>query len=44
MADISKALTPRDRLQRLVDLGVAEEITGRARDRVFVYAGAWGLV
>lgn len=31
-------------LQRLVELGLAEEITGRARDRVFVYAGAWGLV
>lgn len=31
-------------LERLVDLGLAEEITGRARDRVFVYTGAWGLV
>ncbi|MBA3853585.1 MAG: hypothetical protein C0503_04165 [Gemmatimonas sp.] len=31
-------------LQRLVDLGLAEEITGRGRDRVFVYAGAWGLL
>lgn len=31
-------------LERLVELGLAEEITGRARDRVFVYAGAWGLV
>lgn len=31
-------------LERLVELGLAEEITGRARDRVFVYAAAWGLV
>jgi len=31
-------------LERLVELGLVEEITGRARDRVFVYTGAWGLV
>jgi hypothetical protein len=31
-------------LERLVELGLAEEVTGRARDRVFVYAAAWGLV
>jgi hypothetical protein len=31
-------------LERLVALGLAEEITGRARDRVFAYAGAWGLL
>lgn len=30
-------------LERLVALGIAEEITGRGRDRVFVYAGAWEL-
>lgn len=30
-------------LERLVELGLAEEITGRARDRVFVWAGAWGI-
>lgn len=30
-------------LDRLVALGLAEEITGRGRDRVFVYAAAWGL-
>jgi hypothetical protein len=30
-------------LERLVALGLAEEITGRGRDRVFVYAGAWAL-
>src|SRR5690606_41331766 len=31
-------------LERLVALGLAEEITGRGRDRVFVYAAAWGLL
>lgn len=31
-------------LERLVSLGLAEEVTGRARDRVFVLAAAWGLV
>lgn len=30
-------------LDRLVELGLAEEITGRGRDRVYVWAGAWGL-
>lgn len=30
-------------LERLVELGLAEEITGRGRDRVFVWAGGWGL-
>ena len=30
-------------LERLVEVGLAVEITGRARDRVFVHAGAWGL-
>lgn len=32
-----------DALERLVALGLAEEITGRGRDRVYVWAGAWGL-
>lgn len=31
-------------LDRLVKLGLAEEITQRGRDRVFVYAAAWGLL
>lgn len=31
-------------LERLVTLGLAEEITGRARDRVFVLSAAWALV
>lgn len=30
-------------LERLVELGLAEEITGRGRDRVYVWAGGWGL-
>lgn len=30
-------------LERLVALGLAEEITGRGRDRVFVYAAAWEM-
>jgi hypothetical protein len=32
-----------DALERLVELGLAEEITGRGRDRVYVWAGAWAL-
>lgn len=32
-----------DALERLVELGLAEEITGRGRDRVYVWAGAWSL-
>jgi hypothetical protein len=31
-------------LERLVALGLAEEVTGRARDRVFVLSSAWALV
>lgn len=30
-----------DALARLVELGLAQEITGRDRDRVFVHAAAW---
>jgi hypothetical protein len=30
-------------LERLVELGLAEEITGRGRDRVYVWAGAFGI-
>ncbi len=33
-----------DAIERLVSLGLAEEITGRARDRVFTYSAAWGLI
>jgi len=32
-----------DALERLVELGLAEEITGRGRDRVYVWAAAWGV-
>ncbi len=32
-----------DALERLVELGMAEEITGRGRDRVYVWAAGWGL-
>jgi hypothetical protein len=31
-------------LERLVALGLAEEVTGRARDRVFVLSSVWGLM
>lgn len=31
-------------LERLVALGLADEITGRGRDRVFVLSAAWALV
>lgn len=31
-------------LDRLVDVGLASEITGRARDRVYVHAASWDVV
>lgn len=33
-----------DALERLSELGVAREITGRERDRVFVHAATWSVV
>lgn len=33
-----------DALERLSELGIAREITGRERDRVFVHAATWSVV